>query len=141
MHGRYLFHVSLAFLALCCARADSLSAQAQPSVEQIKKQYDDALNQLRAAQDRKNELATENQMLKAKIVDLEAKLAASRKEIDDSAEKTFDLRAQNAAWQHFLRLNPQLQPTWRLFIESSAFAINDSDRLYPGDRQWPFGVD
>lgn len=136
MYGRFFALVVASSLA-CVA---PVIAQAQPSPDQLKKMYDDAMNQLRAAQDRKNELANENQQLKAKLAETEAKLAAARTEIDDAAEKTLTLRTQNAAWRQFVALNPHVLPMWRSFMEIGAVRVEESIATYPGDRDWPFGV-
>ncbi len=53
--------------------------------EQLKKAYDDALVQLKAAQDRKAELAKENEALAAKVEDLKKQLAASSADRVDEA--------------------------------------------------------
>ena len=51
-------------------------AQDAPKPEQLKKMYDDALAQLKAAQDRKNELAMQNEQLTAKSAELQKQLEA-----------------------------------------------------------------
>lgn len=70
-----------------------------PSPDQLKKMYDDALVQLKSAQDRKNELAKENEDLKAKAEELGKDLATAqaqmqdlKREVADNAEKDFYLR-------------------------------------------------
>jgi hypothetical protein len=51
---------------------DALAQHPRP--EQLREQLDDTLRQLQAAQDRKNELATENEKLLARIAQLENRL-------------------------------------------------------------------
>src|SRR5258706_13525418 len=78
--------------------------------EQLKKAYDDALVQLKAAQDRKADLAKENEALAAKVEELKKQLAASqaqmesmKRQIADVDERTFFLRSYHAAWLNFIR--------------------------------------
>jgi hypothetical protein len=104
--------VGMSVLAL-----SSSPALAQESPDALRKELDDARNQLKAAQDRKNELATENDKLKAQI-------AAMQKDVDDArrdeatwAEKTYTQRARDAAWDVFLDRYPQLRREWRTFLE------------------------
>src|SRR5690349_21387598 len=80
-------------------------AQDAPKPEQLKKMYDDALAQLKAAQDRKTELAQQNEKLTAQIAEMTKELDRLRNEAVDlkrrdaeTAERTFFLRSQYAAW-------------------------------------------
>src|SRR6476620_6673920 len=84
-------------------------AQDASSPEQLKKLYDDALAQLKAAQDRKNELAQQNEQLTAKVEELQKQLDQVKGEVLDlkrrdaeSAEKSFFLRSHFAAWHDFV---------------------------------------
>ncbi len=102
-----------------------------PSPDQLKKMYDDALVQLKSAQDRKNELAKENEDLKAKAEELGKDLATAqaqmqdlKREVADNAEKDFYLRAYHTAWENFLRRNPELLAKWKLFIQSDIAAAS-----------------
>ncbi|HZL35739.1 MAG TPA: hypothetical protein VFC78_10555 [Tepidisphaeraceae bacterium] len=107
-------------------------ARAEENVkpEQIKKMYDDALVQLKAAQDRKAELAKQNEALAAKVAELSKQLAASQsqmqgmqRQIDDQAEKTFYLRSYYAAWQRFLHAHPDVTANWKFYLGHSALSI------------------
>jgi chromosome segregation ATPase len=88
------------------------SAQEQPSAEEIKRLGE----QLKAAQDRINKLADENEKLVARNAELQ-------KQVDSSnavfAEKTYHLRATQAAWETFLRRYPTLAGRWQAFLRSS----------------------
>ncbi len=102
-----------------------------PTPDQLKKMYDDALVQLKSAQDRKNELAKENEDLKAKTEELTKDLAASqaqvqdlKREVADNAGKDFYLRAYHAAWENFLRQYPQVLAKWKLFMQSDVAAVS-----------------
>lgn len=92
--------------------------------EDLQRMYDDALVQLRAAQDRKNELATENQKLHARIAELEQQrddalrqLADSRREAAELAKQTWYLRAHHAAWEAFVSQHPRLKSRWEAFFK------------------------
>src|SRR3954468_16827908 len=106
-------------VALSAGVATFAFAQDGGSPEQLKKLYDDALAQLKAAQDRKNELAQQNEQLTAKVTDLEKQLDQVRGEVlelrrhdAESAEKTFFLRSHYAAWQGFVENYPELKARW-----------------------------
>jgi septal ring factor EnvC (AmiA/AmiB activator) len=111
--------------------------------DQLKKMYDDALAQLKSAQDRKNELAKENEDLKAKVEELGKDLAATqgqvqdlKRDVADNAAKDFYLRAYHAAWESFLHRYPDLLVKWNLFMKSDVTATS---KLPPSllDPAWP----
>jgi hypothetical protein len=91
-------------------------AQNQPNPEDLTKKYEDALAQLKAAQDRKNELATENEQLKARIAELERQASEHHRAAAEYAQNTFFLRSHYAAWQTFIDRYPQLKTRWRVFL-------------------------
>ena len=100
-------------------------AQEAANPEQLKKLYDDALAQLKAAQDRKNELAQQNEQLTAKVTELQKQLDQLRGEAlelkrrdAENAEKTFYYRSHHAAWQAFVENYPELKARWKRFLES-----------------------
>jgi septal ring factor EnvC (AmiA/AmiB activator) len=112
--------------------------------EQVKKAYDDALIQLKAAQDRKAELAKDNEALAAKVEELKKQLSAAqsqielqKREIADHEERTFYLRSYHAAWQNFLRRHPEVMARWKLYLGDSVLTIPQDapDWLSP---EWPF---
>ena len=86
--------------------------------EQLRKMYDDALVQLKGSQDRKAELAGENEKLQARVAELEKQLGEARNELAAQAERTFFLRAHYAAWQTFLSRYPSLLQQWKVFMEA-----------------------
>jgi len=107
-------------------------AQDANNPEQVKKLYQDALAQLKAAQDRKNELATQNEQLAAKVAELQKQLDAARGDMlelkrqdAESAEKTFYLRSHHAAWQTFVERYPELKARWKLFMEKDVLAAGN----------------
>ena len=98
--------------------------------EQLKKMYDDALAQLKAAQDRKAELAKENDSLTAKVQELQKQLAIAqdqvqslKTEVADNADRTYFLRAYHAAWQQFLARSPELMARWKSYLGQSALVM------------------
>lgn len=118
-------------------------AQDADNPEQLKKLYADALAQLKAAQDRKNELATQNEQLTGKVADLQKQLDAARGEMlelkrqdAENAEKSFYLRSHHAAWQTFVERYPELKARWKHFLEKDVLAAgNDLPELI--DPMWP----
>lgn len=84
--------------------------------------FQDALNQLKAAQDRKNELAGENEKLKARIADLEQQQEETNRQQSQIAESTWQLRMENAAWRTFLSRHPKTLTIWKLFLQADPLA-------------------
>jgi predicted nuclease with TOPRIM domain len=121
-------------------------AQDAANPEQLKKLYDDALAQLKAAQDRKNELATQNEQLTAKVAELQKQLDAARGEMvelrrqdAENAEKSFYLRSHHAAWQTFVERYPELKARWKQFLERDLLAAGNELPGLP-DPGWPLTV-
>jgi hypothetical protein len=111
--------------------------QDSPQPDQLKKMYDEVLGQLRQAQDRKNELAAENDKLNVKVAELQKQLDAAKLKIDEGtreaagfAERTFFLRSYYANWQEFIRHYPKLEARWRIFLGGnvlSPWPLPDTD--------------
>ena len=147
-HGRRRHKLILSTWAILAGLTSASAARAEdpPKPDQLKQMYDDALGQLKAAQERKNQLAAENEQLKAKVADLQKQLDAAQlqastlqHEADSYAEKTYNLRSHYAAWQEFLRRYPQLKNRWKVFMEN--------DQLSPPmdlpaviDPEWPLSA-
>jgi chromosome segregation ATPase len=109
--------------AVVMATAGLAHAQDQTNPEELNRKYQDALTQLKAAQDRKNELATENEKLTARVAELEKQIEQAKRESATFAEQTYHLRVHYAAWQAFLRIHPAMLERWRLFLENSPLAF------------------
>ena len=103
---------------LVLAMPRAARAQDQPTADEMDKKYQDALAQLKAAQDRKNELATENEQLKARLAELEKQLNERNREAADWARQTFFLRSHYASWHAFIERYPQLATRWKAFLET-----------------------
>lgn len=110
------------------------AVSAQPTGEQLQAMYDDAMRQLQQAQDRKNQLANENEQLKATIAELQAKVSAA----NAAADPTYTLRAQAATFEAFL--SSDLSIAWRFqkFEEAEVPANGIRADLLGID--WPFRV-
>jgi len=109
-------------IVVVTSMALSAKAQDKPGAEQLQKMYDDALNTLKAAQDRKNELATENERLVGRINELEKQLQSSRRELAERDRESFFLRSYYASWQHFLERYPTLKSRWEVFLKAPPLA-------------------
>lgn len=124
--------VSAAMMLIWAGAATPARAQNEPGPEQLKKMYDDALVQLKAAQDRKNELAIENEKLQKQIDEFKRQAAGY-------AEKTYYLRSHYELWQRFIARYPQLAARWSVFLESDLLGV-------PGgmpeviDPSWPLSA-
>jgi len=114
---RRLWIVCALLLSICASPANRAMAQDSNNPEELKKSLADALNQLKAAQDRKNELATENEKLKAKIAEQQKEIDESRRVAADCAQNTWFLRSHYSAWGSFLQRYPKLKAQWDLFLE------------------------
>ncbi|MDP9173652.1 MAG: hypothetical protein M3O30_07275 [Planctomycetota bacterium] len=112
--------------------------------EDIKKLYDDTLVQLKAAQDRKSQLATDNEKLAAKVGELEKQVAAQKARIEDLkqqtatfTDRTFFLRVHYMAWGQFLEGNPLIRLQWDLFLDRITAPLSPSPELPFIDPEWP----
>lgn len=116
-------NISVAILLLT-----SLAVAQDPSPEQLRKMYDTALDQLKTAQDRKNELAAKNETLTARIAELTAELERVREQVKilereslHFADRSFSLRAHFAAWQRFMAYYPRLKARWEAYLDGNIF--------------------
>lgn len=137
---------ALVAAAALLASARPAAAQDNPSPEQLKKMYDDAVKQLKETQDRVKELADDKEKLKAQVQDLEKRLAAVSKERDDlrreqeeQADKTFFLRSHYAAWESFIRQYPELRARWKVYMESDFISPRHDPKIV--DEDWPTSAD
>ncbi len=114
--------------------------------EDLKKLYDDTLVQLKAAQDRKSQLAAENEKLTAHITDLEKQLAAQNSQIEDLrrqvtlfADRTYFLRSHYAAWLQFIEANAPIRLQWDLFLEQIGVIGPGAEPAF-FDPNWPLSA-
>jgi hypothetical protein len=111
--------------AIAVAPAVAL-AQDQYNPELLRKELADTLAQLKAAQDRKNELATENEKLKAQVAAMQKELDERRAAAAVFAEQTYSLRSRQEAWRVFLDRYPPLKVQWELFLEAPPLTVSNS---------------
>lgn len=117
-------------LCLLALGTGTASAEDKPNPDQLKKAYDDALVQLKAAQDSKNVLALENDKLVKQIEEMKKQLDGAqgqiddlRRQVSDNDQRTFYLRAYQGAWQNFLRAHPELLARWKAFLADDVLAL------------------
>lgn len=121
------------------------SAWAQESPDQLRKERDDALAQLKYVQDGKNKLATDNQKLQARVDEQAKKIdqlqAANDQLMRDAmefAEKTYFLTSQYAAWQAFMARYPQVRHWWDSYLSASLTTNPNVPALETLSDEWPF---
>ena len=112
--------LAAALVGVLAVAASPSPTRADDAADQLRAQYDDAVAQLKAAQDRKNELQADNDRLNGRIKELEAAIAAkdqtTRVTLADSADRTFFLRSHYAAWQSFVADRPDVAAAWRQYL-------------------------
>ena len=123
------------WLIACLCLARTALAEDKPNPEQLKKAYDDALVQLKAAQNSKNELAKDNEKLSKQLEELKKQLAAAdvqlqdmKRQISDNDEKSYNLRSYCATWRAFLRAYPELMARWKSFLADDPLAAPAESR-------------
>jgi predicted nucleic acid-binding Zn-ribbon protein len=135
-----------AWFVIASASARLAFGQAEPAPDQLRKMYGDTLHQLQEAQDRKNQLAGENDKLNAKVVELQKQLDAAQAKLDESSRqagevvrRTYAERAEFAAWRAFLDHDPRVMREWELFLRQSTLAATTSGQLSDQlDANWPW---
>lgn len=98
-------------------------AQDAGNVEELRRMHQEAVTQLKAAQDRKNELAVENEKLTARIAELETELAQKNIQIAGFAERTWFLRMHYATWNRFIERYPELKARWQAFLAAGVLDL------------------
>lgn len=113
-----------------------LLAQEELTSEQLRRMYDDAIAQGKATQDRRNELARDNEKLRLHIAELEKKLEEAQAKLTEVADSTFHARSRCAAIEEFLQANPSIRGQWLVFLQRNTIpSANLSQFLDVG---WPF---
>lgn len=125
--------------AVVALMSASALAQEPPKLDELQKMYDDALAQLKAAQDRKNELGVENEQLRAQLAEANARADALAVQANDFADRTFHLRSMNAAWHEFLQQYPSLRARWQVFLETELLSAPRELPEYI-DPNWPLSA-
>ena len=123
----------LLLLAIC----SPVFGDGEVNVDQLKRMYDDAVAQLRAAQDRRNELAKENEKLSGQIRDLQKHAQDAKSEAQTLADRTYNMRLEYGAFHDFLKRYPGLDVRWRNFMCSDL--LRDSECILDQlNSDWPF---
>ena len=130
--------VWLTVLAACIlAPAAGSFAQDSTNPDQLKKDLQDARTQLKAAQDRKSELADENAKLLTQLSDLQIQIEAAKREAAGEADRTFFLRSRYAAWEEFMKQYPDLLERWKYWLQNGAVKTGTVPML-GDDADWPW---
>jgi predicted nuclease with TOPRIM domain len=121
--------------------------QEAPKYDELKKMYDDALVKMKNSQDAKAALAAEKDALAKQVEDLKKQLDAVTKERDELqrqastfAERTYNLRSYQAAWQDFLKHYPALQARWRAFLDAELLKSGNEPPVLI-EPEWPFRIE
>lgn len=109
------------------------NSHAQPNdPETLKRAYEDTLAQLRNAQDRKNELAVENEKLRLEIERLKSQVTAEQEKVsrlqsqlDVFLTQSYAARSTQAAFSAFLRANPEIRKAWQMHFAASFPVIEE----------------
>jgi len=128
----------LTVVAACILAPGAASfAQDGANLDQVKKNLQDALAQLKAAQDRKSELANENAKLTARVSDLEKQIDGYKRDAADEAERTFFYRSRYAAWEAFMKQYPDLLERWKFWLQTGGVKTGTLPAM-GDDADWPF---
>ena len=109
-----------------------LAQEATP--EQLQVQYDEALKQLQAAQDRKNELANENEQLKRQIESL-------TQIVNDTREQTLFLQTHFNLWRLYVTAFPEVGRWFEMSVKTpDVVGSNFAPAFEFMDLNWPFSA-
>jgi predicted nuclease with TOPRIM domain len=138
---------SVVAAAMTCGLSGTARAQEPPKYDDLKRMYDAAVASLKAAQDSRNELAKRNEELGKQVEMLQKQLADVGRERDELArqaagyaEKTYELRSNQAAWQEFMKRYPTLHSRWKVFIEAELLRPANEPPLL-AEPAWPFRLE
>ena len=92
--------------AVLWSSGGAILAQDQNNPDVLRKELAETMSQLKAAQDRKNELANEYEKLKAQMAVMQKQLDEAQRAVANNAESNYSLRAERAAWNAFLDRDP-----------------------------------
>ena len=123
----------LLLLAIC----SPIFGDVEVNPDQLKRMYDDAVAQLRAAQDGRNKLAKENENMTAQIRDLQKQVQDAKSEAQTMEERAYKIRLEYGAFQAFLKRYPHLNARWRMFTRTDLPSGSECilDQL---SSDWPF---
>jgi hypothetical protein len=137
------------WMILCLVLLTTVTAAPADNVksDDLERMFHDTLIQLKEAQNRKAELATENEKLVARVADLEKQVQAQSVQLDEVkrqasslADRTFFLRSHYAAWEQFIAANPGLKDQWEMFMRTVAWMSAPQPAGMFMDPQWPISM-
>ena len=117
--------------------------------DDLKKRLNETRAELQTAQDRKAELAMENEKLSGRVRELEKTNQAQAAQLDDLkrkaaafADRTLFLSTQYAAWTQFIALNPSVRMQWAIFEDTMAAVDVAKTSAAPifMDPDWPLSA-
>ena len=125
---RRLLCICIVGMIMATTPASAPAQDPSNNPEELNRKYQEAVSQLKAAQDRKNELATENEKLTAEIALLRKQLTDAKNDVVSIEDRTFQMRLENAALREFLR-SRGLLAQWKVFMDRAPlmfqFAVPD----------------
>jgi hypothetical protein len=114
---------------MACTLASTAMAQTARPPSDWEKMYNDVSAQLRAAQDRKSELAADNARLTTRVAQLQ-------RQTDALTDRTLFLQAFYTGWASFMARNSFIWDQWGSFWSQSYPGLPDNSQLL-FDPQWP----
>jgi hypothetical protein len=114
------------------------SAQDEIKPDELKKLYNDTLVQLKAAQDRKAELAARVEQQEKELQTDNNQIADLQRQLADSAERTYFLRIYYNAWTQFIAAEPDIHKQWDFFLSTALPAPTPQSPFY--DPDWPLSA-
>ncbi len=145
MKGRVMRLVMIVSLAVLMAATSAWGDNVKP--DDLERMFHDTLIQLKEAQNRKAELATENEKLTARVAELEKQVSAQSVQLDEIkrqesalADKTLFLRSHYAAWEQFIAANPGVREQWEIFMRTLAWVSAPEPGIFM-DPEWPVSME
>jgi len=130
---RWLFCLAVVLVSTGVGRAQ----EAKP--EDLSKMYQETLEQLKDAQNRKTQLAAENADLQKKLAAANAELAQLRQDAAHYDQNTYLLRTQFSAWTRFMELNRPIKMAWDMYLHG-ADSLGPRFWFEPDDPDWPLSA-
>jgi septal ring factor EnvC (AmiA/AmiB activator) len=130
-------------LVLCVLCFGGMARAQEVKPEDQTKKLEELEKVLKDAQDRRADLARENQKLTAQIAELKKETDAQAAQIKDLqhqaadfADRTLFLGSHYEAWKQFIAANPEIRTQWELFIKLAGMGAGPRSLLFL-DPNWP----
>jgi uncharacterized protein HemX len=124
--------------ALIASLTGVANAQDEIKPDELKKLYNDTLVQLKAAQDRKAELAARVEQQEKELQNDTNQIADLQRQVADYQEKTYFLRIYYNAWNQFIAAEPDIRRQWDFFMNTALPAPTPQSPFY--DPDWPLSA-